>query len=237
MIYLEVSRDGRLNTWNPAVPLRFGRTADQLRDLDLDALVAGGDLDLLNASTTGKEVEEAPARLVNFLGTRSEPVTLSCRVFAENGVRHIVGVDPPGDWQRMEEELFGLNQELAVAVREAARKRRELAATKEELETTLEELRNSYWHLKKVQEVIPVCMHCGRIRGSGASWDALVDYLRQNSIFVSHGLCPDCREEHYPDTGSDLDGEEMPTPLDRGRAPEIAQDTDGKRTEMPEDGA
>ncbi|MEX0935328.1 MAG: hypothetical protein WD013_00395, partial [Gemmatimonadota bacterium] len=57
VIYLEASQDGRLKAWNPAVSLRFGRTADQLRDLDLDALVAGGDLGLLSASA-GAGAEE-----------------------------------------------------------------------------------------------------------------------------------------------------------------------------------
>jgi hypothetical protein len=197
VIYLGVSRDGKLNAWNAAAPVRFGRTAVELQDLDLGVLVQGSDEGLL--ASTDEESERAPARLVHFVGTRGEPFTLSCRVFPEDGGRHIVGVDPPGDWQRMEKELFGLNQELAVASREATRQGRELAAAKQKLQETLDELQNSYWHLKKVQEVIPVCMHCKRIRGTDASWDALVDYLSQNAIFVSHGLCPDCLMEHYPE--------------------------------------
>ena len=61
---------------------------------------------------------------------------------------------------------------------------------------SLEELKTTHWHLKKIQEILPLCMGCGKIKTGSASWTSLVDYLRENEIFVSHGYCPSCAEEY-----------------------------------------
>ena len=68
----------------------------------------------------------------------------------------------------------------------------ELEATKARLEEALADLQSSYWHLKKIQEVLPVCMECGAVRTGTGSWQPVLDYLRTNDLVLSHGYCPDC---------------------------------------------
>ena len=68
----------------------------------------------------------------------------------------------------------------------------ELEATKARLEEALADLKSSYWHLKKIQEVLPVCMECGAVRTGTGSWQPVLDYLRTNNLVLSHGYCPDC---------------------------------------------
>ncbi len=41
-----------------------------------------------------------------------------------------------------------------------------------------------------------MCMGCGKIKTGSTSWTSIVDYLKENEIFVSHGYCPSCAEEY-----------------------------------------
>jgi PAS domain S-box-containing protein len=59
-------------------------------------------------------------------------------------------------------------------------------------EEQLARLENGFWHLRKVQEVLPMCMGCRRVRDEAGSWEELHAFLLRNSRFVSHGLCDSC---------------------------------------------
>lgn len=195
VVYLAASLDGRLLDWNPAARRRLDLDDDR-RETSLWDRVPEDDARRLRDA--GDESGAPISMRVNFVGADQHTFTLSCLVLRREEDLHLVGEDISGDRERLEADLMELNQELSVMNRERARQARELAETKERLESTLEELETSYWHLKKVQEVIPVCMHCHRIRGDDdASWDQVAEYFRKNSIFVSHGLCPECAERHY----------------------------------------
>lgn len=91
----------------------------------------------------------------------------------------------------LEEVLHTLNNELVVSVRARERQARKLARVAEELRATLEERDRLHWHLRKLQELLPVCMDCHGVRPEG-KWIDLTRYLRDNDIAVSHGLCPPC---------------------------------------------
>ena len=74
----------------------------------------------------------------------------------------------------------------------------------EEKKQVIEELQEALREIKTLQGIIPVCMHCKKVRDDGGYWTRLEDYLRKNSeIQISHGLCPDCLHEHYPDVELD----------------------------------
>jgi tetratricopeptide (TPR) repeat protein len=78
---------------------------------------------------------------------------------------------------------------------ELARSYEELHELKEKLEFALEELQTSYWHIRKIQEVLPVCVRCGMVKTGDAEWQDVIDYLKQNTLFLSHGYCPACSEK------------------------------------------
>lgn len=82
--------------------------------------------------------------------------------------------------------------ELLTARREAEQANRELAAAKARLEQTLAELQQSHWMLRKVAEVLPMCVRCGRVKSSDDGWESVAAFLRDHSGFLSHGCCPDC---------------------------------------------
>ncbi|MBN1866722.1 response regulator transcription factor [Candidatus Sumerlaeota bacterium] len=63
---------------------------------------------------------------------------------------------------------------------------------------SLEEARD---HIQVLQEIVPFCMHCHKIRTDKESWERIETYIEKNSgTVLSHGLCPECLEKFYPDS-------------------------------------
>jgi hypothetical protein len=90
------------------------------------------------------------------------------------------------------ETLEDLNNRLAVEIRESARKGKALERVNQRLQETLHELDTMYWHLRKIQEVLPICLECGKVKTAEGTWQTLLEYLKANSRFLSHGYCPEC---------------------------------------------
>jgi hypothetical protein len=140
---------------------------------------------------------------LNFVSGSSAPFTLECLVEQEPEGWRIVGEpDVRGD-RGVVEEMVQLNNELATMARERARRERELERTRQRLQAALDELETSYWHLKKIQEVLPLCMRCGRVKTDEAEWQSVVEYLKANEIFLSHGYCPPCSTAVLQEFGLD----------------------------------
>jgi hypothetical protein len=83
---------------------------------------------------------------------------------------------------------------------EQQRRTREVEALNQELEQTVVELREALDHVKQLQGLLPICMHCNKIRDDENTWHRLESYISQHAdVVFSHSLCSDCREIHYPE--------------------------------------
>lgn len=72
------------------------------------------------------------------------------------------------------------------------------------------ELRETQNHLKTLKGILPICAHCENIRDDEGYWNELEAYIDHHSeATFSHGICPDCMEELYPDYA-------QPSPLKDG---------------------
>ncbi len=66
------------------------------------------------------------------------------------------------------------------------------------LEERIQELEEAMEHIKTLQGLLPICMHCHKIRNDHECWERLEDYLSKNlDVMLSHSLCPECAEKHY----------------------------------------
>ncbi|MCA1592045.1 MAG: hypothetical protein LC754_05225, partial [Acidobacteria bacterium] len=83
-------------------------------------------------------------------------------------------------------------KQLIAAKQALETKTTELAEANRKLQGTLDELHRTHWHLRKIAEVLPMCAECGRVKPGDGEWASVVDYLRENSLFLSHGCCPEC---------------------------------------------
>jgi len=67
------------------------------------------------------------------------------------------------------------------------------------LSAKVDELQIALSHVKQLQGLIPICMHCKKIRDDGATWHRLETYIQEHSEAVfTHSLCETCLQEHYP---------------------------------------
>jgi PAS domain-containing protein len=59
--------------------------------------------------------------------------------------------------------------------------------------------------LVSLEGLVPVCMHCRRVRTEGRTWQAMERYLKDHlDMDISHGLCPDCLRKYYPEFADEI---------------------------------
>lgn len=74
-----------------------------------------------------------------------------------------------------------LSQRRALAERDAALARLEVALS------------------RAIAGMLPLCLYCKAIRNDEGEWERLEAYFhRHASTVFSHGICPECLREHYP---------------------------------------
>lgn len=66
------------------------------------------------------------------------------------------------------------------------------------LATRVHELQDALDHVRKLQGILPICMHCHKIRDDEESWLQIENYLMEHAdVQFSHGICAECMELHY----------------------------------------
>jgi CheY-like chemotaxis protein len=64
----------------------------------------------------------------------------------------------------------------------------------------INELEDAISHIKTLQGLLPICMHCHKIMDSEENWRKVDVYLQENTnAELSHSICPECLEKHYPE--------------------------------------
>jgi hypothetical protein len=64
--------------------------------------------------------------------------------------------------------------------------------------------RDLHGYVVRLEGLLPICSFCKSIRNQQGDWERLESFIsRRSDTKFSHGLCPDCGRQHYPDL--DLD--------------------------------
>jgi hypothetical protein len=62
------------------------------------------------------------------------------------------------------------------------------------------ELEKALAENKVLRGIIPICAACKKIRDDQGYWQQLEIFIRERSdAEFSHGICPECAKELYPD--------------------------------------
>lgn len=70
-----------------------------------------------------------------------------------------------------------------------------------------ETLQKAFDQIKTLRGILPICMHCKKIRDDRGYWNQVEVYVRDHSeADFSHGICPECIEKLYPESGEAGDG-------------------------------
>jgi DNA-binding response OmpR family regulator len=69
------------------------------------------------------------------------------------------------------------------------------------LKAKVGELEAALAQVERLQGLLPICMHCKRIRDEQEIWHRIETYISEHSeAEFTHSLCDDCREKYYPAT-------------------------------------
>jgi hypothetical protein len=144
--------------------------------------------------------------MLNFVSADHRPYSLECTVQIRPGGIGVLGHDFVQDERELQREMGEINSELLVMARERERQNKEVKAAKLSLEKTLHELNTFYWHLRKIREVLPICVKCGKVESGDARWEDLIAFMPARFPFLGHGYCPECaaivQSEEYPEPRS-----------------------------------
>jgi len=88
-----------------------------------------------------------------------------------------------------------------LALEETVKKRTfQLDETNKNLIKKNQELETAIKEIDLLKGIIPICCHCKKIRDDQGYWQQVEHYFKSRSeAKFSHGICPDCIKEHYPE--------------------------------------
>lgn len=70
----------------------------------------------------------------------------------------------------------------------------------QEREKLILDLQKALIDVKQLSGLLPICSYCKKIRDDKGYWKQIESYIHQHSqAEFSHGICPDCAKEHYPE--------------------------------------
>lgn len=77
-----------------------------------------------------------------------------------------------------------------------------------EREDLIKELKVALAEIKTLRGFIPICANCKNIRDDKGYWNQIEDYISNHTeAQFSHGLCPGCAKDLYPEIYDELDEE------------------------------
>ena len=100
--------------------------------------------------------------------------------------------------------LGAISSLVRVRVAALARSKAELEALvvlrTKELQGRNEELSTALGNVKQLSGLLPICAACKKIRDDSGYWNQLETYIsRHSEADFSHGICPECADEMFPE--------------------------------------
>jgi heme-degrading monooxygenase HmoA len=189
---LMTDREGGILACNARFADLLGVPQNQLCGQPLSSFLTAPDAVTLYKLMRDSAEEMAESTLLNFVSKEGLPHTLECTVRKQKGGWAVIGNVPFRQQEELQREIMEMNNELAVLAREHASRNKELTAAKRDLEKALNDISTLYWQIRKIQEVLPMCLRCGKVQSADMQWEGLADFMIQRFPFLSHGYCPDC---------------------------------------------
>jgi two-component system sensor histidine kinase TtrS len=100
----------------------------------------------------------------------------------------------------IDELVFTLNV-IAIALGVFSFRRwREVSKARKTIEKKNKELEDAFNQIESLKGILPICSFCSQIRDDDGDWHQVEDYFEgKTEALFSHGICPDCANEHYPE--------------------------------------
>lgn len=213
------NEEGTIETINPAAEAIFGYRQSELEDCGIMVLLSSaypeeedGDLwDTLRRNAigaTGAAHEVIGLRKDGskfFMDLSISAATIKDRTFFVAIIRDVterkkaqIALNRARDELevRVDERTADLKQANEQLHAEIIERKR----TEAEREMLVNELQNALAEIKTLSGLIPICAACKKVRDDKGFWNQIEVYVRDHSeAEFSHGICPDCAKELYPE--------------------------------------
>lgn len=75
----------------------------------------------------------------------------------------------------------------------------ETKQVEQEREGLIQKLQTALAEIKTLKGIVPICMHCNKIRDDAGYWNKLEKFISEHSeAQFSHGICEECLKKYYP---------------------------------------
>lgn len=192
IIFVSVARDGRIEECNPYFAKLLGKPVSTLLGCSVWTFLTDPDAEALRETIESEGQAVRLNQRLNFVSSDYVPSTFNCLISRRPTGFVIVGEPVWQDMYKAQRQLIELHDQTSVLMRDVSKQLKELKAAKTQVETMLHELRDSYWHLRKLGEVLPICLNCGKIKSVDMAWERVTEFLKKNALPLSHGYCPEC---------------------------------------------
>jgi hypothetical protein len=82
------------------------------------------------------------------------------------------------------------------------RRLEEVEGLNRQLRITVAELRERVAQLRRLEDIIAICMHCKKVRVSEDTWSGMESYFEEHTdVRFTHTICQCCLERHYAGYG------------------------------------
>lgn len=175
-----------------------------IRGQDIRSFLIPESRDALNFSD--QQVTSIKIRL-HFSVSASQSMRISCSVFRVKESYLMIGDRQTLTESHFLDKMSLLNSEMVNVARELQQKNRELNQRNREIEQKNLEIEAAYSRIRILSGIIPICMHCKKIRDDEGYWNMVEKYIAKYSeAEFSHGICPQCMQKYYAeycDTGEE----------------------------------
>lgn len=118
------------------------------------------------------------------------PFHSEVRILMPSGEEKWIQLSSMPSPQRFESQVLWSGVILDITERKA------IEAEKNKL---LLDLQAAHAEIVTLEGILPICSFCKKIRDDDGTWERVDTYIRRHShADFSHGICPDCMAEHYP---------------------------------------
>ncbi|MFH1842182.1 MAG: hypothetical protein ABIF77_03165 [bacterium] len=101
---------------------------------------------------------------------------------------------------RLRRNLWERNREIQQAHATLVNEVEERKRAQEVKDEVIVELTGAQAQVKTLSGLIPICSSCKKIRDDKGFWNQIESYIHDHSeVQFSHGICPDCAAELYPE--------------------------------------
>jgi CheY-like chemotaxis protein len=182
------------------VKAKSGQEAlDKINDFDFALVLLDVQMPGMSGFETAEAIRKNPATKyvpIIFITAMCSQDALKFQGYESGAVDYLI--------KPVEEQILKSKVKIFI---ELYQQKKLIEKQREELSKKVEALKKAMEEIKALQGIIPICVHCKKIRDDQGFWESVEKYIESHTdVGFSHGICPDCLTEHFPEYAEEILG-------------------------------